>query len=209
MRQVVQVLGIAGGSGSGKTRFTAELVAALPPGTGRILDHDSYYHDLSHLPPPVRAATNFDDPAALDSALLAVHLTELRCGRTIEKPCYDFETHCRRSAGERIEPAPVLIVEGILVLASAELAPLLDLRIFVETRADERLLRRIDRDVRERGRTVDSVLAQYRRTVRPMHERYVEPSRLDADIVIHGEGELGPAVALVADALRYRLATLD
>ncbi|HEB52554.1 MAG TPA: uridine kinase [bacterium] len=177
-------IGIAGGSGSGKTSLTKALVARFGPERCCVLEHDSYYRDLSHQPPEVRAATNFDHPDSLDNGLLAEHLRALSAGRTIERPIYDFSTHTRRPGGDRVGPRPLVICEGILLLSVPELRTAFDLRVFVDTPADVRVLRRLQRDIAERGRTVSSVVHQYLDTVRPMHETFVEPAKRTAQLVL-------------------------
>jgi len=175
---------IAGGSGSGKTALTRALLGQLGPTRCAVLDHDSYYHSLVDLSPEDRARVNFDHPDSLDNRLLAMHLTELRAGRAVQRPSYDFCQHTRMAATQRVEPRPIVLCEGILLLAVPELREAFDLRIFVDTPADIRALRRVRRDIAERGRTVDSVVEQYLNSVRPMHERYVEPAKATADVVL-------------------------
>jgi len=183
------VVGIAGGTGSGKTTVADKLASAMPPGRCVTIDHDAYYRDQGHLPPPDREAINYDHPSALDSALLALHLRELRDGRPVEVPIYDFATHTRRRDTRRVAPARVILVEGILVFAEPALREQMDLKIFVDTDADIRLMRRIRRDLEERGRTFQSVRDQYHTTVRPMHLEYVEPSKRWADLIIPEGGD--------------------
>ncbi len=177
-------VGIAGGTGSGKTTLAARVVGALPPDSVALLSHDSYYRDQSHLSPAERDRLNFDHPDTLETTLLVEHLGELRAGRAIEQPAYDFAEHRRHAARRRVEPRRVVIVEGILILHEPSLRRALDIKVFVDTDADERVLRRVERDTRERGRTVESVTAQYRETVRPMHAQFVEPSKRHADLII-------------------------
>ena len=177
-------VGIAGGTGSGKTTLARSLVSALPAGSVELLCHDSYYRDQSHLTPDERARVNFDHPATLETALMVEHLRALRDGRAIDEPMYDFAEHRRAKETRRVEPRPVVVVEGILILHEVELRAELDMKVFVDTDADERVLRRVERDTRERGRTVASVTAQYRETVRPMHAQYVEPSKRHADLIV-------------------------
>ncbi|HEX8109502.1 MAG TPA: uridine kinase [Kofleriaceae bacterium] len=183
------VVGIAGGTGSGKTTVADKLAAAMPPGRCVTLDHDAYYRDQGHLPPADREAINYDHPSALDSALLALHLRELRDGRTVEVPIYDFATHTRRRDTRTVAPARVILVEGILVFAEPALREQMDIKIFVDTDADIRLMRRIRRDLEERGRTFQSVRDQYHATVRPMHLEYVEPSKRWADLILPEGGD--------------------
>ena len=183
------VVGIAGGTGSGKTTVADKLASAMPPGRCVTIDHDAYYRDQGHLPPADREAINYDHPSALDSALLALHLRELRGGRTIEAPIYDFATHTRRRETRSVAPARVILVEGILVFAEPALREQMDIKIFVDTDADIRLMRRIRRDLEERGRTFQSVRDQYHATVRPMHLEYVEPSKRWADLIVPEGGD--------------------
>jgi|SRR6185436_5490981 len=183
------VVGIAGGTGSGKSTVAAKLAAAMPPGRCIILEHDAYYRDQSHLPLPERAKINYDHPAALESELLAEHLRQLRAGRPVDIPIYDFSTHTRRPETRRIAAARVIIVEGILVFTEVALREQLDIKIFVDTDADIRLIRRIRRDLEQRGRTFQSVRDQYYATVRPMHLEHVEPSKRWADLIVPEGGD--------------------
>lgn len=178
------VIGVAGGSGSGKSTVVREIVRGVAPEAVSLVHQDAYYRDYGHLPAEERATINFDHPDALENDLLVRHLDELIAGRGVDMPVYDFHTHTRADRTVRIEPTGVVIVDGILVLADKALRERMDVRIFVDTDADVRLIRRIRRDVEERGRTVESVLAQYERTVRPMHRDFVEPSRRWADLII-------------------------
>jgi uridine kinase len=183
------VVGIAGGTGSGKTTVAHKLAAAMPTHRCVTIEHDSYYRDQSHLPFDERASINYDHPAALESSLLALHLRELRDGRAVEVPIYDFTTHTRRAETRRVEPAAVIIVEGILVFAEAPLREQIDIKIFVDTDPDIRLMRRIRRDLEVRGRTFHSVRDQYYATVRPMHIEYVEPTKRWADLIVPEGGD--------------------
>lgn len=183
------VVGIAGGTGSGKTTVADKLASAMPPGRCVTIDHDAYYRDQGHLPPADREAINYDHPSALDSALLALHLRELRDGRPVEVPIYDFATHTRSRDTRTVAPARVILVEGILVFAEPALREQMDIKIFVDTDADIRLMRRIHRDLEERGRTFQSVRDQYHATVRPMHLEYVEPSKRWADLIVPEGGD--------------------
>lgn len=196
------VIGVAGGTGSGKTTVAREIVKALPPATTSLIDFDAYYRDLKHLSFPERQLTNFDAPDALESDLLCEHLDALRRGSTIEKPVYDFAQHVRKEESVRIEPRPFIVLEGIHVLSVREIRKRLDVKIFVDTAADIRLLRRIRRDIEERGRTLDDIEEQYRRSVRPMHLKHVEPSRRFADMIIPEGGENRVAIGMVVGALR-------
>ncbi len=181
------VIGIAGGSGSGKTTVQRKIIEAFGRDQIALLDHDSYYLDLSHLPPEERARFNFDHPDALETGLMVAHLDRLLAGEPIEKPTYDFTTHSRRIETETVYPHPVVIVEGILVLGEPALRERMDIKLYVDTPDDVRLIRRIQRDLHERGRDIESVIQQYKRTVRPMHLEFVEPSKRTADVIIpHG-----------------------
>jgi uridine kinase len=183
------VVGIAGGTGSGKTTVAHKLAAAMPEGRCVTIDHDAYYRDQGHLPPEERATINYDHPAALESALLADHLRALRAGDVVDIPIYDFATHTRRRDTRRVNPAPVIIVEGILVFCEAALREQMDIKIFVDTDPDIRLMRRIRRDLEQRGRTFQSVRDQYYATVRPMHIEYVEPTKRWADLIVPEGGD--------------------
>lgn len=198
------VLGIAGGTGSGKTTVAEKISAALRPAVAA-LDHDSYYRDLSHLPPEERLLVNFDHPDALDNDLLAEHIEALKAGQVVHKPVYDFKTHRRTDQVTVVEPAPVLVVEGILTLALPQLRKLADIKIFVDTAADIRLMRRIRRDLEQRGRSFADVRRQYYGTVRPMHLAFVEPSKQHADIIIPEGGENHIAIDLVVGRIRHYL----
>ena len=174
------IIGIAGGSGSGKTTLALRLKERFGEDEVRLISHDSYYKRHDELPFEERCKLNYDHPDAFDNDLLIEHLRELKAGSAIDCPVYDYADHNRSSEVQHIEPAPVLIVEGILPLAEPELCKLFDYKIYVDTDADERILRRILRDVKERGRSLDSVITQYRTTVKPMHEAFVEPRHRDA-----------------------------
>ncbi len=196
------IVGVAGGSGSGKTTVVRELVRALQPRRVAVIHHDAYYRDLSHLPFSERVEVNFDHPDSLDTDLLVSHLERLKEGHAVEVPVYDFTTHTRTSLVERVEPAGVIIVDGILVLADPRLRALFDIKIFVDTDADIRFIRRLIRDMNQRGRTLESVVDQYLRTVRPMHLAFVEGSRAFADIIIPEGGRNRVAIELVVSRLR-------
>lgn len=177
------IVGIAGGTGSGKTTLAQKIVQSVPESV-QIIEHDSYYRDRSELPFEERASVNFDHPDALETELLVSHLKALKAGRPVEVPSYDFVAHCRRHDTTAARPAPVIVVEGILTLADPSLRALFDIKLFVDTDADIRVFRRVRRDMGERGRTFESVREQYYTTVRPMHLQYVEPSKRFADVVI-------------------------
>ncbi|MSR38894.1 MAG: uridine kinase [Planctomycetes bacterium] len=180
------LVGIAGGSGSGKTTLT-QLLATRLGSRCSVVQHDAYYRQLAHLPPQERAMVNFDHPDSLDNELLVAHLELLRGGTAIEQPEYDFTTHTRRAKTTSIAARPIVLVEGILVLSLQKLRQVLDLKVFVDAAADVRALRRARRDVEERGRTLNSVFDQWFATVRPMHDRFVDPARVFADVRIDGE----------------------
>ncbi len=183
------VIGIAGGSGSGKTTVAHKLAAAIPQGRCVTIEHDSYYRNQDHLTPAERSLVNYDHPDSLESSLLAEHLRLLRERTAVDVPIYDFATDNRAPSVRRVEPSPVIIVEGILLFADEALRELMDIKIFVDTDADIRLMRRIRRDLEHRGRTFTSVREQYYRTVRPMHLQFVEPSKRHADLIVPEGGD--------------------
>lgn len=178
------VIGIAGGSGSGKTTVAQEILQRVGPERIAFLQHDSYYKDLSGLPPAQRAEVNFDHPNSLETELLIAHIEQLKRGQAVAVPVYDFATHSRTDKTFTVKPRGVIIVEGILIFVEPALRNLFDIKIFVDTDADIRLIRRIQRDISERGRTVENVIKQYQATVRPMHLEFVEPSKRYADVII-------------------------
>lgn len=196
------VIGIAGGTGSGKTTIAREIAAALPADAVSSIEHDSYYRDRPDLTPEERAHLNFDHPDSLETELLVEHLRRLRAGEPVELPTYDFATHRRLAKRRPLAPTPVLVVEGILVFVDAALRDLLDVKIYVDTDSDIRVFRRIRRDLEQRGRTFESVREQYYRTVRPMHLEFVEPSKRWADLIIPEGGNHQVALDLVITKLR-------
>lgn len=200
------VIGIAGGSGSGKTTVANVILQRV--GTHRIayLPHDAYYRDLSHLPQAQRAQINFDHPNSLDTDLLTQHVQQLKAGIGIDLPIYDFTIHSRTNRTVRIEPQGVIIVEGILIFAEPVLRELFDVKIFVDTDADIRFIRRLERDITERGRTTESVIRQYLQTVRPMHLEFVEPSKRYADVIIPEGGLNEVAMEMVIARIEALLA---
>ncbi len=178
------IIGVAGGTGSGKTTVAETILDRVGRDRIAYLQHDSYYKDRSHLPLEERANVNFDHPDALESTLLAQHLTFLKRGQAVAVPLYDFTVHTRKTETARVEPRTVILVEGILILAEKVLRDLMDIKIFVDTDSDIRFIRRLQRDITERGRTMESVIRQYMETVRPMHLEFVEPSKRYADIIV-------------------------
>jgi len=182
------VIGIAGGSGSGKTTVAQEILQRVGSDRIAFLQHDSYYKDLSRLPPAQHAEINFDHPNSLETELLIQHIVALRDGRSVEVPIYDFATDSRTSQTFTVRPHRVILVEGILIFTEAALRPLFDVKIFVDTDADLRFIRRLERDITERGRSTESVIKQYMLTVRPMHLEFVEPSKRYADVIIPDGG---------------------
>lgn len=201
-------IGIAGGTGSGKSTVASKIAAGLPPESVGIIDHDSYYRDHSDLDAESRAHLNYDHPDALDNDLLVAHLEGLRAGRAVPIPIYDFKTHSRLRETRPLEPTRIIIVEGILVFVEERVRRLLDVKIFVDTDADIRVFRRIRRDIEHRGRTFQSIREQYYSTVRPMHLQFVEPSKRWADLIIPEGGENHIAVDLVLGKLRHVLGGL-
>ena len=202
------VLGVAGGSGVGKTTLVNRVVERLG-NRATVLWFDEYYHDLIHLDPDDRATVNYDHPDSLDSALLVEHLDSLLTGRAVEVPIYDFSTHTRTGSTRRVDPRSVVVVDGILVLAVPEVRDRIDLAVFVDAPEQVRLGRRLERDVRERGRTPESVRAQFAATVAPMHETHVVPSGEYADLLLDGAGELARNVDMVVDAVDQMVVRLE
>lgn len=196
------VVGVAGGSGSGKSTVVGALVRGVEPDRVALLPHDSYYRNFDHLLPEERAAVNFDHPESLETPLLVHHLQELLAGRGVEVPVYDFTTHRRMQQTLRVEPAEVILVDGILVLAEPTLRQLMDIRIYVDTDPDLRFIRRLVRDLQERGRSLDAVVRQYLETVRPMHLDFVEPSKRYADLIVPEGGENRVAVDMLVTKVR-------
>ncbi len=196
------VVGVAGGSGSGKTTITRALAAALGPDQIVLIEQDCYYRDLAHLTYDERTKVNFDHPDALELELLLDHLDGLVDGKAIDKPRYDFENHVRSPDSDRVEPQPVLLIEGILVLADKRVRQRMDLKIFVDTDSDIRVIRRIRRDLEHRGRTFDQIRRQYYDTVRPMHIAFVEPSKRHADVIIPEGGHNRVALDLILGRIR-------
>lgn len=191
------IIGVAGGSGSGKTTVVQEIIKSLGPDDVSFIQHDSYYYDRSDVLPTDRVHINYDHPHALETPLLIEHLVVLRDSRPVEIPVYDFTNHTRTPRTETVYPRRAVIVEGILILADPDLRELMDIRIFVDTDADLRILRRMHRDINERGRSLESVVQQYLETVRPMHLEFVEPSKRYAHVIIPEGGHNRVAVDML------------
>jgi len=204
MDQKILVIGIAGGTGSGKTTLMKNIVDRFQDMV-TVISHDNYYKRHDDLTFEERCALNYDEPNALDTSLLAYHLDQLRHGKAIECPVYDFALHNRSDETIHIEPKPVIIVEGILIFENEPLRELMDIRIFVDTDADIRLCRRVKRDVNKRGRSLESVLAQYQSTVKPMHEKYVEPSKKYANLVVPEGGKNLVALDMIMGRIQRHL----
>ena len=204
MEKKILVIGIAGGTGSGKTTLMNNLITEFSD-VVTVLSHDNYYKRHDDLTYEQRCLLNYDEPAALETDLMAKHLDILRHGEAIDCPVYDFTVHNRSDDTIRITPEKVIIVEGILIFENRELRDLMDIKVFVDTDADIRLGRRILRDVRERGRTLESVLDQYQNTVKPMHEKYVEPSKKFADIIVPEGGRNYVALDMIVDRITRHL----
>ncbi len=199
------VIGVAGGTGSGKTTVSNQILQRVGAEHITYIPHDAYYRDHGHLPPRQRDQVNYDHPDSLETELLIEHLRELRAGRAVEIPVYDFTTHTRTQQTRRVEPAPVIMVEGILVFVEPVLRELFDVKLYVDTDADVRFIRRLRRDVQDRGRSVESVCEQYLSTVRPMHLEFIEPSKRYADVIIPEGGLNTVAIDLIATKVRHVL----
>ncbi len=202
------IIGIAGGSGSGKTTVIRRITEGLDTSSIAVIEHDAYYKDLRHLSQDERLLVNFDHPDSLETSLLLQHVKQLLQGESIEKPVYDYNRHLRSEQTIRVDPTPVIIIDGILVLAEKKLADLMDIKIFVEADGDVRLLRRIKRDLKERGRTIENILTQYERTVRPMYIQFVDPSKRRADVIIPRGGHNLVAIEMVSARINTLLAEL-
>jgi uridine kinase len=196
------IIGICGGTGSGKTTIARKIIETVGSDKVALITQDSYYRNLADMPLDERHQVNFDHPDSIDSEMLANHLKRLKLGQPIEMPIYDFKTHTRSEKTQRIEPKPVIIVEGILIFAEPKILNLLDVKIYVDTPDDIRFIRRLQRDIRERGRTVESVIEQYFSTVRPMHFEFVEPSRRYADIIIPEGGNTEIGIEFICSKIR-------
>ena len=200
----ILVIGIAGGSGSGKTTLVKNLMAQFGPKI-TVLSHDNYYKRHDELTYEQRCELNYDEPGAFDTSLMVYQLEQLRHGQTIQCPVYDFTVHNRSNETLCIQPEQVIIVEGILIFENEELRELMDIKIFVDADADIRICRRMKRDVNKRGRSLESVITQYQQTVKPMHEKYVEPSKKYADIVVPEGGKNMVALAMIEGCIRRHL----
>ena len=196
------VIGVAGGSGSGKTTVVRQIVASLGPEDVTVLEHDRYYRDRNDLRLEERAALNYDHPDSLETDLMVRHVVALRDGHAVDAPVYDFARHARTSATDRLSPRRAIIVEGILIFTDADLRRLMDIKVFVDTDDDTRVIRRLQRDVAERGRTMDSVIEQYLSTVKPMHLEFVEPSKRYADVIIPQGGHNTVAIDMLLTLIR-------
>jgi uridine kinase len=199
------VIGIAGGSGSGKTTVAQTILQRVGPDRISFLQHDAYYKDLSGLPPAQRAEVNFDHPNSLDNELLISQILQLKRGEPVEVPIYDFSNHSRTDRTFKVQPRSVILVEGILIFAEVELREFFDVKIFVDTDSDLRFIRRLQRDILERGRTTESVIKQYLSTVRPMHLDFVEPSKRYADVIIPEGGFNTAALDMVVARIESML----
>ena len=202
--QDIMVIGIAGGTGSGKTTITRKLCENFGPDVS-VINHDNYYKAHHDMPYEERAKLNYDHPNAFDTDLMLRHIRQLKQGKSIQCPVYDYSIHDRTDKTVLIRPTRVIIVEGILIYESLELCKEMDIKIYVDTDADVRILRRIVRDVRDRGRSLDSVIDQYLNTVKPMHEQFVEPSKRRADVIIPQGGHNQVALEMVIERVRAHL----
>ena len=200
------IIGICGGTGSGKTTVANRILASVSAGEVVFLQQDSYYRNLADLALDFRETVNFDHPDSIDNDLLVEHVRELKAGRAVELPVYDFKTHTRQAETLRVEPRPIIIIEGILIFADARLLAEMDIKVFVDTPDDIRFIRRLRRDITERGRTLESVTSQYLATVRPMHMQFVEPSKRLADVIIPEGGHNLVSIDLISGRIRERLA---
>nr|WP_315496892.1 uridine kinase [uncultured Rhodoferax sp.] len=202
------VIGVAGGSGSGKSTVTREVLASIGPEMATVVFQDDYYLDQSHMSPEDRRKTNYDHPDAFDWPLLVQHVQALRRGDAIEMPTYDFSKDNRASKTITVKPAPVIVVEGLFALYDAKLRNMMSLKIYVDTASDVRFIRRLQRDMAERGRSAESVINQYLETVRPMHKQFIEPTKRNADVILpHGAN--GPAVDIITTKVKTLVRDLN
>jgi uridine kinase len=200
------IIGVAGGTASGKTTVSDAILERVGRQHIIYLQHDSYYRDLSYLPLEERTQLNFDHPDALETELLVSHLRQLQAGEPVEVPIYDFATYRRSEETRRVEPRPVILLEGLLIFVDKELREMMDVKLYVDTDADLRFIRRLERDIQERGRTMESVIHQYLTTVRPMHLEFVEPSKRYADIIIPSGGFNTTAIEVIVARVERLLA---
>lgn len=200
------IIGVAGGSGSGKTTVVRAITGDLGSDQVAVIHHDSYYRDASQLTPEERAAINYDHPDSLETELLVEHLKELRAARPVAVPVYDFASHSRLPQREHVRPHKVIIVDGLLILWDPALRALMDIKVYVDTDPDLRFIRRLERDIRERGRSTESVIQQYTSTVRPMHLEFVEPSKRYADVILPEGGHNRVAIDMLVTKVRSILA---
>ena len=202
------VIGVAGGSGSGKSTVTREVLASIGPEMVSVVMQDDYYCDQTHMSPEDRRKTNYDHPHAFDWPLMVQHVRALRNGESIEMPVYDFAADNRSSQTITVKPAPVIVIEGLFALFDADLRKMMSLKIFVDTAPDVRFIRRLQRDISERGRSTESVITQYLETVRPMHKQFIEPTKRNADVILpHGAN--GPAVDIITTKVVTLIRDLD
>jgi uridine kinase len=201
------VIGVAGGSGSGKSTVTREVLASIGPEMAAVLIQDDYYCDQTHMPREERRKTNYDHPDAFDWSLMVQHVQALRRGESIEMPTYDFTQDNRAAKSITVQPAPVIVIEGLFALFDPELRKMMSLKIFVDTAADVRFIRRLQRDMAERGRSAESVISQYLETVRPMHKQFIEPTKRHAHVILpHGAN--GPAIDIITTKVRTLIGNL-
>lgn len=202
------VIGVAGGSGSGKSTVTREVLKSIGPEMAAVVMQDDYYLDQTHISPEDRPKTNYDHPDAFDWPLMMQHVDALRRGEAIEMPEYDFSLHNRSSKTITVKPAPVIVIEGLFALYDAELRKMMSLKVFVDTAPDVRFIRRLQRDIAERGRSTESVITQYLETVRPMHKQFIEPTKRHAHVILpHGAN--GPAVDIITTKVQTLIRDLD
>ncbi len=199
------IIGIAGGTGCGKTTVVNQIVNELPENEVSVISQDSYYNDTSHLTPDQRAAINFDHPQSIDFDLLGEHLKILKTGKSIEQPVYSFVDHNRTNKTVTTKPGKVLIVEGILILTRPEIRDLFDIKIYVQTDSDERLIRRLKRDIIERGRDMNEVLDRYQNTLKPMHQQFIDPTKEFADLIIPNNNYNNVAIDILRTIIKERL----
>ena len=202
------IVGIAGGTGSGKTTVVDKIIAKFPPGRVVVLPQDSYYKDSSHIPSDQRQEMNFDHPDSVEFTLMIDHIKRLKGGKSIEQPIYSYLTCTRLDETIKVEPSDVLIIEGILILADEKLRDIMDLKVYVDTDADDRLSRVISRDIMERGRSVQMVLERYEKTVKPMHLQFIEPTKRYADIIVPQGGNNQVAIDVLTSVIEKKINTL-